>query len=193
MTACSTGLGGMSLSIAVEELARLGANTFLHVGIAEPLHDTALATELIIPKGAVRFDGTSHDYVRPEFPALAHFEIVMAAIAAAERQKLSYRVEIVASMASSGWSSSGELSQIMKERTAPIRQALQQVDVIGGSGQEATLFIQSALYGFRAGAILQSAGDDEAILASLEAMRILAEWDKAKIAQNLPHLVPPVV
>jgi uridine phosphorylase len=192
LMACSTGLGGMSLSIAIEELARLGATTFLHLGLAEALPDTLIANELIIAKGAVRFDGTSHDYARPEFPALAHFEMVMAAIAAVEQARLPYQLGVVASLASSGGGTLGKFDHFWVEQTRAKREALGQVGVYSGSGQEATLFVQSSLYGLRAGAITAGQPDREADLlgVGVEAIRILAEWDQAKVANNLPHIVP---
>jgi len=201
ITACSIGLGGMSVSIAIEELTRLGANTFLHIGIADPLEDEAKRGDLIIAKGAVRFDGASHDYARPEYPALAHFEVVMAAIAAAEQSELPYHVGVVASLASSGPRPPGRLGHFWEEHTSPLREALQRAGVYGGSGEEATLFVQAAVYGFRAGAITICSRtemeekfdpqlDETALAAGVEAMRILAEWDKVKAEKKSPHIVP---
>ena len=85
ISACSTGIGGMSVSIAVEELCNLGANTFLRVGVTSPLVDEIEYGDVVIAKGAVRWDGTSNDYVRTEYPALAHIEVIMASICAAEQ------------------------------------------------------------------------------------------------------------
>jgi len=201
VSACSTGLGGMSVSIAVEELAKLGARTFLHVGIADPLADDATPGDLIIATGAARFDGTSHDYARPEFPALAHFELVMAAIAAAEQAGALYHVGPVASLASSGPRPTGRFAHFLTEQTAPLRQAMRQAGLFGGSGEEATLLVQAALYGFRAGAVVVRPPDqappafdptlDETALAvGLDALRMLWAWDQAAERRHLAHIVP---
>jgi len=196
MSVCSTGLGGMSVSIAIEELARLGAQTFLQMGLAEPLPDEPPTGGLMIAKGAARFDGTSLDYVRPEFPALAHFEVVMAAVAAAEHLHQAYRVGIVASLASSPRpreDGAEGVHTILDERTKPMREALHQAGVQGGSGEEATVLVQSAIYGFRAGAISARPDEEDSLIATgLETMRVLGEWDRRKAEDNLPHMVPPV-
>lgn len=196
LSVCSTGMGGMSVSIAIEELARLGAQTLLQVGLAEPLPGEPPTGGLMIAKGAARFDGTSHDYVRPEFPALAHFEVVMAAIAAAEHLHQAYRVGIVASLASAPRpreDGAEGIHSILDERTKPMREALHQAGVQGGSGEEATVFIQSALYGFRAGAISARPDEEDSLLATgLETLRVLGEWDRRKAAAKVPHTVPPV-
>jgi uridine phosphorylase len=193
LSACSTGIGGMSVATAIEELARLGARTFVQLGLAELLEDERPPGELMIAKGAARFDGTSHDYVRPEFPALAHFEVVMAAIAAAEHLKQPYRVGVVASMASAPLPGSGPFRSFLGQRTKPLRDALRQAGVAGGSGEEATVLVQCALYGFRAGAIsARPDGEDALISVGLETMRVLAEWDRLKEKRNLAYIVPPV-
>lgn len=196
LSVCSTGMGGMSVSIAIEELARLGAQTLLQVGLAEPLPEEPPTGGLMIAKGAVRFDGTSLDYVRPEFPALAHFEVVMAAIAAAEHLHQAYRVGIVASLASAPRpreDGAQRVHSILDERTRPMRQALQQAGVQGGSGEEATVLVQSALYGFRAGAISARPDEEDNLIATgLETMRVLGAWDRRKAEEGIPHTVPRV-
>jgi uridine phosphorylase len=201
VSACSTGIGGMSVSIAVEELARLGAQTFLRVGVTGPLEGEVKRGELILAKGAVRFDGTSHDYAQPEFPALAHFEVLMASILAAERLGQPYRVGVIASMASLGPRRTEGFRRFLTAHIAPLRQALLEAGVIDGEGESATLFVQCALYGFRAGTInvcavdqtnhrYDPAAEENAITVALETMRILAAWDRIKAVQKRPYMIP---
>jgi uridine phosphorylase len=199
VTLCSTGIGGMSVSIAMEELARLGAETFLHVGLADPFENDVDASLglLTIARGAVRLDGTSNDYARPEYPALANFEVVMAVVAAAEQLQLPYRLGIVAS----GPPAPPRFKRSFPQETLPDQQAWVQAGVFGGSGEEPTIFVQASLYGFRAGSVsvypTAPARDDydsgvvERVLeTALEAIRVLASWDLQRQARGDAHIVP---
>ena len=200
VSACSTGMGGMSVAIAMEELARLGADTFMHVGVCDARNKRSSAGEIVIARGAVRLDGTSFDYVRPEYPALAHFELVMAAAAAAERLSLPYQIGIIASLASSGSERKDDRWGVLQERMADTQRQLDKAGVLAGSGEEAPLFVASSIYGFRAGALnvypYQDDGsidlqvEEHAVLAGLEAMRIVAEWDEMKKKSGLSYIVP---
>lgn len=84
VTAASTGIGAPSTAVIVEELAKLGAHTFLRVGNSGGLAPSLALGDLVVTTGAVRDDGTSRSYVLPEYPAVAHHEIVRALLAAAE-------------------------------------------------------------------------------------------------------------
>lgn len=93
----STGIGGPSAAIAVEELARCGADTFIRVGTCGGYKADQKIGELAIATGAVRMDGTSRLYVQPDYPALSSPEVVMALVESAERIGASYHVGITAS------------------------------------------------------------------------------------------------
>lgn len=188
LSACSTGIGGASLATAIEELARLGAHTFIHAGLANPPIGETAPGDLTIATGAVRFDSSSHGYVRPEYPALAHYKIVQAAISAAEHNQVPYHVGVVASFAASGLRQTGGRRHFLNRRTASQILELEQAGVYGGSGEEATLFTQSSIYGFRAGAIIGSPNyrdtqiaephvEDIVLKVGLDALFALASWD----------------
>jgi len=78
VTAASTGIGAPSTAIVFEELAKLGAHTFLRIGNSGGLAPHLDLGDLVITTGSVRDDGTSRSYVIPEYPAVAHHEIVSA-------------------------------------------------------------------------------------------------------------------
>ena len=80
VSACSTGIGGPSSAIAIEELANLGADTFIRVGTCGAIDENINCGEIIICSGAIRQDGTSEDYVDLSYPAIANHEIVFALI-----------------------------------------------------------------------------------------------------------------
>lgn len=97
LSCVSTGIGSPSLSIAVDELSRIGADTFIRVGTCGGIQNDEQLGDLVISTGAVRLDGASKDLVIPEYPAVAQYEIVMALIAAAEELGVRYHVGITAS------------------------------------------------------------------------------------------------
>ncbi|MDR3644727.1 MAG: uridine phosphorylase [Clostridia bacterium] len=81
----STGIGGPSAAIAMEELAQLGVKTFIRVGTCGGMQTQVLGGDLILPTGAVRMEGTSKEYLPVEFPAVPDFA-VLSALAGAARQ-----------------------------------------------------------------------------------------------------------
>jgi uridine phosphorylase len=76
----STGIGCPSTAIALEELARVGATTFLRIGTCGTYQDHIENGDIAIFDSAARYDGTSHLYAPPEFPAVASHEVVSACI-----------------------------------------------------------------------------------------------------------------
>lgn len=84
----STGMGGPCVTFAVEELARLGIQTFLRVGTTGAIQDHLPLGELIVNEGAVRMDGASKAYAPAEYPAIADLTVTMALEKAAQELKI---------------------------------------------------------------------------------------------------------
>ncbi|MFB0953678.1 MAG: uridine phosphorylase, partial [Aeromonadaceae bacterium] len=80
---CSTGIGGPSTSIAVEELAQLGVRTFLRIGTTGAIQPHINVGDVLISTAAVRLDGASLHFAPLEFPAAADFACTTALVAAA--------------------------------------------------------------------------------------------------------------
>ncbi len=95
----STGIGGSSTAIAVDELAQLGVRTFIRVGTSGAIAPHLEVGDVVITAGSVRLDGASVQYAPIEYPAVAHYEIVRALVEAARRLKKRYHVGITASTA----------------------------------------------------------------------------------------------
>jgi len=83
ITAASTGIGGASTAVILEEAAKLGATTFLRIGNSGALADEVELGDYVITTASVRDEGTSKSYVRENFPAAAHFEVVQGLVEAA--------------------------------------------------------------------------------------------------------------
>ena len=93
----STGIGAPSTAIALEELAMNGLEIFIRVGTTGAIQEKIEPGEVIITSGSVRLDGTSTHYAPPEYPAVAHHEIVSALLAGAKDAAINSHVGITAS------------------------------------------------------------------------------------------------
>lgn len=91
----STGIGGASASIAMEELVACGAHTFIRVGTCGGMDIDVCGGDMVIAQGAVRFEGTSKEYVPIEYPAVADITIINALMNAAEKANARYHVGVV--------------------------------------------------------------------------------------------------
>ena len=93
----STGIGGPSTSIVIEELAMLGIKTFIKVGTTGAIQKEICTGDVVITTGSVRLDGASTHYAPIEYPAVAHHEIVASLIKAAIKSNVKYHVGVTAS------------------------------------------------------------------------------------------------
>ena len=91
----STGIGGPSASIALEELVKVGAKNFIRVGTCGGMDLDVKSGDLVIATGAIRMEGTSKEYAPIEFPAVANYDIVTALINSAKKLNLPYHVGVV--------------------------------------------------------------------------------------------------
>ncbi len=80
----STGIGGPSTAIAIDELAQLGVRTFIRVGTTGAIQESIAIGDVIVTTGSVRLDGASTHYAPIQYPAVAHHEVLLALIAAAK-------------------------------------------------------------------------------------------------------------
>ena len=74
----STGIGGPSAAIALEELVKVGADTFIRVGTCGGMQHEVLSGDIVVATSAIRMEGTSREYLPIEFPAVASFDVVLA-------------------------------------------------------------------------------------------------------------------
>ncbi len=91
----STGIGGPSAAIAVEELAMLGVKNFIRVGTCGGMQQSVLPGDIIIGNAAIRMSGTSMEYLPIEFPAVSDFELTTALRDAAKALNLKHHVGVV--------------------------------------------------------------------------------------------------
>ncbi len=91
----STGIGGPSAAIAVEELVKCGADTFLRVGTCGGMNEQVVPGSLVIATGAIRAEGTSREYLPIEFPAVADHTVTCALEEAAKSLSMDYHIGVV--------------------------------------------------------------------------------------------------
>ena len=91
VSVCSTGIGGPSAAIAMEELAAIGADTFIRIGTCGGIDMDVLPGDVVVATGAVRYEHTSMEYAPIEFLAVPDFDVAAALKAAGE--KLGYRIQ----------------------------------------------------------------------------------------------------
>ena len=80
----STGIGGPSASIAMEELVQCGADTFIRVGTCGGMQEEVIGGDIVVATGAIRAEGTSREYAPIEFPAVANLDVINALTASAK-------------------------------------------------------------------------------------------------------------
>lgn len=91
----STGIGGPSASIALEELVQAGADTFIRIGTCGGMQLNVKSGDVVIASSAVRMEGTSKEYAPIEFPAVADIEVVNALMKAADELNVDSHVGVV--------------------------------------------------------------------------------------------------
>ncbi len=91
----STGIGGPSASIAMEELVQCGADTFIRVGTCGGMELDIVGGDVVVATGAIRMEGTSKEYAPIEFPAVADLDVTNALVKAAKNLGYTYHTGVV--------------------------------------------------------------------------------------------------
>ena len=189
----STGIGGPSTAIAVEELSMIGADTFIRLGTSGGMQPFLRTSDLAILTGAVRDEGTTLHYMPAEFPAVANIDVVNALREAADKLHFTHYEGI-------GQSKDSFYGQHQPERMPVANRLLDRWKawVDGGSlcseMEASTLFIVSSILRARAGGVMmvymhdevdeerQKAADDlgSLIQTGIEAVKILITNDRQK-------------
>lgn len=181
VSVCSTGIGGPSAAIALEELSNIGGDTFIRVGTATAMDLNVLAGEIVIATGAIRKDGTSKEYMPLEFPAVPNFEVVTALVNSAKKNKKEYKTGIVQCKDSFYGQKSAE--------SMPIRNDLinsWNAYIDGGAlcseMESATLFVVGSYRKVRVGSVIAIVSNQEREKRGLESQRINDTESAIKVA-----------
>ncbi|MDD3790107.1 MAG: uridine phosphorylase [Sphaerochaetaceae bacterium] len=156
----STGIGGPSAAIAMEELFQCGADTFIRMGTCGGMALEVLGGDIVIATGAVRQEGTSHEYAPPEFPAVANIEVVNALAKAAEDLERSYHVGVVQCKDSFYGQHSTETKPVSNMLEAKW-EAYKRLGVLASEMESAALFVVASYLGVRCGSEFVVVGNQE--------------------------------
>ena len=186
----STGIGSPSAAIAVEELARVGADTLVRVGSCGAIQPETELGDLVITSGAVRQEGTSKEYVREEYPAVADHAVVAALVAAAEELGYDYHVGLTASTDSfyAGQSREGYEGFLARDSEENIEE-LRRAGVLNFEMEASAILTLAGIYGLRAGAVctvyadrttgeFEVTGEQRAAKTASTAVSLLAAMDE---------------
>lgn len=167
VTVCSTGIGGPSASIAMEELHNIGADTFLRVGTCGGIAMDVLPGDVVVATGAIRYEHTSLEYAPIEFPAVPDFGITAALKAAGE--ELGYRIHTGVVQCKDSF-----YGQHCPEKSPVYYDLLQKWDswkrlgVKASEMESAALFVVAAALGVRCGSCFHVIWNQEREKAGLE-------------------------
>ena len=166
VTVCSTGIGGPSAAIAMEELAACGADTFIRVGTCGGISEKVRAGNLVIASGAVRQDGTSREYAPIEFPAVPDTEVLFALCSAAKKLRKITHVGIVQAKDSFYGQHSPEKMPVREELLFKWN-AWKKLGVLASEMESAALFTVASYLGVRCGSVFCTVWNQERANASL--------------------------
>lgn len=189
----STGMGGPSTAIAVEELSQTGIHTMIRVGTCGGMATEVVGGDLIVAQAAIRAEGTTQEYVPPEFPAVANLEVTNALVAAAKELGSRYHVGVV-HCKDSFYGQKEPMRMPIAKKLEQNWQAWLMAGCLASEMESAALYITSQVLGVRAGCILNTAWNQErdrlgldsprssdtsfAIKAAIEAIRQLIRAEK---------------
>ena len=197
VTAASTGIGGPSTAIAVEELIHCGAHTFIRMGTSGGMAKEVMGGDVVIGTGAIRMEGTTREYAPIEYPAVADFEVVRALVDSAKvsPKRKNYHVGVLQckdSFYGQHDPSSMPVGYELKDKW----DAWVRCGALASEMESATLFIVGSVRHVRTGSIMtvfanqtrRELGLDDpqdydvkpAVRIAVEAIRILIERDRIR-------------
>lgn len=156
----STGIGGASASIALEELYMAGVRTVIRVGTCGGIQTKVVSGDLVIPTGAVRMEGTSKEYAPIEFPAAADYDVVNALVKSARENNYAYHTGVVQSKDSFYGQHNPENSPVSYELMNKW-DSWKRLGVLASEMETAALFTVAAARGIKAGCVLHSLWNQE--------------------------------
>jgi uridine phosphorylase len=186
----STGIGGPSTAIAVEELAKIGADTFIRVGTSGLMQPYVESGDLVVVTGAVRDEGTALHYMPLAFPAIADLDVVDCLRAACAARKVRHHVGLCHSKDSFYGETQPERMPVA-EQLAERWRAWVRGGVLCSEMEAAALFVIASTLGVRAGGLMialeRSMPVDELCATAVEGLRRLIARD-AEQGRTIPSV-----
>ena len=191
----STGIGGPSASIAMQELVNVGADTFIRVGTCGGMDINVKGGDVVIATGAIRMEGTSKEYAPVEFPAVANLDVINALVSSAKNLGYSYHTGVVQCKDSFYGQHSPDVMPVSYELKNKW-EAWKRLGCLASEMESAALFIVASFLKVRVGSVFLTVANQEreklnlenpvvhdtekAIKTAVEALKILIASDKNK-------------
>ena len=166
VSAVSTGIGGPSAVIALEELAELGAHTFIRVGTCGGIRRDVRPGDTVIATAAVRFEGASREYAPLAYPAAADYYVTKALEEAAARLGFPHEIGVVQCKDSFYGQHRPEVMPVA-EYLRENWEAWKKLGVLASEMESAALFVASAHLGVRCGAVFHVVWNQERAAAGV--------------------------
>ena len=195
VSVCSTGIGGPSAAIAMEELVAIGADTFVRVGTCGGINLKVQSDDVVIATGAIRHEGTSREYAPIEFPAVSDYEVQQALVQAAKNLGKPWHAGVIQCKDSFYGQHSPARMPVSYELLNKW-EAWKRLGVLASEMESAALFCCAAALGVRGGSCFhvirnqerEAAGLDQkeshdlsaAIEVGVEALKVLIQEDRKK-------------
>jgi uridine phosphorylase len=160
VSVCSTGIGGPSLAIGVEELIHCGADTFIRIGTAGGMAPEVLGGDVVIGTGAIRMEGTTMEYAPAEYPAVADFNVVAALADAAREEKVRFHTGVLHNKDNFYGQHSPDTMPV-REKLKGKWQAFLDCGALASEMESAALFTVAAALGVKCGAVLNVVWNQE--------------------------------
>lgn len=189
----STGMGGPSTAIGIEELYQTGVDTFVRIGTCGGMAEQVIGGDLVVANAAIRMEGTSKEYVPVEFPAVSNIDVTNALVTAGRSLGKTTHCGVVQCKDSFYGQHSPERMPMGDELMSKWKSWIM-AGCLASEMESSALFIVSSVLGARAGCILNVCWNQErkakglsnpechdtsmAVKAAVEAVRLLIEADR---------------
>lgn len=177
----STGIGGPSASIAMEELIKCGADTFIRIGTAGGIDENVMGGDVVIATAAVRAEGTSKEYAPIEYPAVSDFEVCAALKEAAESLKLRSHMGVVQCKDSFYGQHEPDNMPVSYELNAKW-EAYKKLHCLASEMESAAIFIVGLTHGVRVGSVFSIVGNQERAKKGLSNPQVHNTEDAIRVA-----------
>lgn len=185
----STGIGGPSASIAVEELYKCGADTFIRMGTCGGIDLDVIGGDVVVATSAVRMEGTSREYAPIEFPAVATFEVVQALVDASKQLNKRFHTGVVQCKDSFYGQHEPSVMPVSYELINKW-EAWKRLGVLASEMESAALFVVCAHLKARCGSCFFVVGNQERELLGMENPKLHDTEDAIKVAvQGVRNLI----
>lgn len=151
----STGIGGSSASIVMDELATIGVKTFIRIGTSGSIQDYIKTGDVIITTGSVRLDGASLHYAPIEYPAIANYEVINALVNAAKTIKVKFFTGITVSTATfyPGQERYDSFSSYVINNLKGSKDEWKKLNALNYEMESATILTLANVFGLKAGCV----------------------------------------